>query len=172
MTSSAPASRAPGLADGSRVAAAAPAGSAPASAFVGILVADGALLAGRVAEAAERVEAGTAARYDARTATAEDVLVAALALVAGGLDVRDAAQHAAAGDPAPVIQALHSLAGRGGVEPYLLRNGLDGAPLPRAPRRGRRGRRPRAGRVAGLTGPLRPRPGRVPRSGAIRLVSA
>ncbi|MBM7027100.1 hypothetical protein, partial [Clavibacter zhangzhiyongii] len=89
------------------------------------LVADGALLAGRVAEAAERVEAGTAARYDARTATAEDVLVAALALVAGGLDVRDAAQHAAAGDPAPVIQALHSLAGRGGVEPYLLRNGLE-----------------------------------------------
>ncbi|RIJ45238.1 hypothetical protein DZG00_15100, partial [Clavibacter lycopersici] len=55
---------------------------------------------------------------------AEDALVAALALVAGGLDVRDAAQHAVDGDPAPVIQALHSLAGRGGVEPYLLRNGL------------------------------------------------
>ncbi|MFT2692855.1 hypothetical protein [Clavibacter zhangzhiyongii] len=116
MTSSAPASRAPGLALGS---------TASASVYVGILVADGALLAGRVAEAAERVQAGTAARYDARTATAEDVLVAALALVAGGLDVRDAAQHAAAGDPAPVIQALHSLAGRGGVEPYLLRNGLE-----------------------------------------------
>jgi hypothetical protein len=116
MTSSAPASRAPGLASGS---------VATASAYVGVLVADGALLAGRVAEVAERVEVDAPARYDARTASVEDVLVVALALVAGGLDVRDAAQHASAGDPAPVIQALHSLAGRGGVEPYLLRNGLE-----------------------------------------------
>ncbi|MDA3805723.1 MULTISPECIES: hypothetical protein [unclassified Clavibacter] len=120
MNSSAPAPRASGLATGS--AAAAP---ATASAYVGVLVADGALLAGRVAEAAERVVAEAPERYDARTASVQDVLVVALALVAGGLDVRDAAQHAVAGDPAPVIQALHSLAGRGGVEPYLLRNGLE-----------------------------------------------
>lgn len=120
MTSSAPASRAPGATTGSAAAS-----SATASAFVGVLVADGALLAGRVAEVAERVDAGAPERYDARAASVEDALVVALALVAGGLDVRDAAQHASAGDPAPVIQALHSLAGRGGVEPYLLRNGLE-----------------------------------------------
>ncbi|OUE08892.1 hypothetical protein CMsap09_08105 [Clavibacter michiganensis] len=138
MTSSAPASPASDL--GPRPAAAPPASagasssasssgqsasSAPASAFVGLLAADGARLTGRVADAADRLDAGIpAARFDARTASVEDALVVALALVAGGLDVRDAAQHAAAGDPAPVIQALHSLAGRGGVEPYLLRNGL------------------------------------------------
>ncbi|QIS39136.1 hypothetical protein [Clavibacter capsici] len=124
MTSPETASPVSGLADGSRVLAATPAAAAPASAFVALLVADGAHLTARVAEAADRVEAGTAARYDARTATVEDALVVALALVAGGLDVRDAAQHAVDGDPAPVILALHSLAGRGGVEPYLLRNGL------------------------------------------------
>lgn len=120
MTSSAPASRAPGSAAGP--AAAAP---ATASAYVAVLVADGALLAGRVAEVAARVEAEAPEPYDARTASVAEALVVALALVAGGLDVRDAAQHAVAGDPAPVIQALHSLAGRGGVEPYLLRNGLE-----------------------------------------------
>jgi len=131
MTSSAPASPASDL--GPRPAGAAqasptgqPASGAPASAFVGLLAADGARLTGRVAEAADRLDAGIpAARFDARTASVEDALVVALALVAGGLDVRDAAQHAVAGDPAPVIQALHSLAGRGGVEPYLLRNGLE-----------------------------------------------
>ncbi|MDQ0743207.1 hypothetical protein QFZ62_000515 [Clavibacter sp. B3I6] len=120
MTSSAPASPAPGLAGGSSL----PSAGAPASAYVALLVADGARLTGRVAEVAEDVEAGTAERHDVRTATVEGALIAALALVAGGLDVRDAAQHAVDGDPAPVIQALHSLAGRGGVEPYLLRNGL------------------------------------------------
>jgi hypothetical protein len=116
MTSSAPASRAPGLATAS---------AATASTYVRILVADGALLAARVAEVAERVEADGPSGHDPRIASAEDVLVLALALVAGGLDVRDAAQYASTGDPAPVIQALHSLAGRGGVEPYLLRNGLE-----------------------------------------------
>jgi hypothetical protein len=124
MTSPASASPASGLADASRATAGAPAASAPASAFVGLLVADGGHLTARGAEAADRVKSGTTARYDARTATVEDALVVALALVAGGLDVRDAAQHAVDGDPAPVILALHSLAGRGGVEPYLLRNGL------------------------------------------------
>lgn len=124
MTSSAPASPASDLSRGSAPTSV-PAGGAPASAFVVLLVADGAHLTARVAEAADRLQAGEAeARYDARTASAEDALVVALALVAGGLDVRDAAQHAVDGDPAPVIQALHSLAGRGGVEPYLLRNGL------------------------------------------------
>lgn len=125
MTSSAPLSPAPGLDRGSASSGSLAAASAPASAFVALLVADGAHLTGRVADAADRVSAGEpVARHDARTGTVEDALVVALALVAGGLDVRDAAQHASAGDPAPVIQALHSLAGRGGVEPYLLRNGL------------------------------------------------
>ncbi|KAF0257913.1 hypothetical protein [Clavibacter michiganensis] len=122
MTSPAPASPASDRTIGSTTTAAA---GAPASTYVALLVADGAHLTGRVAEAADLLGAGApAARYDARTASAEDALVVALALVAGGLDVRDAAQHAVDGDPAPVIQALHSLAGRGGVEPYLLRNGL------------------------------------------------
>ncbi|MBM7410717.1 hypothetical protein JOE38_000540 [Clavibacter michiganensis] len=122
MTSPAPASPA---SDRLGSATGMPAAGAPASAFVALLVADGARLTGRVADAADRLASGAPAeRYDARTASAEDALVVALALVAGGLDVRDAAQHAVDGDPAPVIQALHSLAGRGGVEPYLLRNGL------------------------------------------------
>ncbi|MBF4624152.1 hypothetical protein [Clavibacter sp. VKM Ac-2872] len=129
MTSSAPASSASGLTRGSVAATApaagAPAAGAPASAFVALLVADGAHVTARVAEAADRLAAGEdTARYEARTASVEDAVVVALALVAGGLDVRDAAQHAVDGDPAPVIQALQSLAGRGGVEPYLLRNGL------------------------------------------------
>ncbi|CCE75464.1 hypothetical protein [Clavibacter nebraskensis] len=125
MTSSAPASPASDRILGSATTTVPAAAGAPASAFVALLVADGAHLTERVAEAADRLEAGgPAERYDARAASAEDALVVALALVAGGLDVRDAAQHAVDGDPAPVIQALHSLAGRGGVEPYLLRNGL------------------------------------------------
>ncbi|RIJ61306.1 hypothetical protein DZG02_07700 [Clavibacter lycopersici] len=126
MTSPAPASPASGLARGSATTTGAESAvGAPASTYVGLLVAEGAHLTARVAEAADLLAADARpARYDARAASAEDALVAALALVAGGLDVRDAAQHAVDGDPAPVIQALHSLAGRGGVEPYLLRNGL------------------------------------------------
>jgi hypothetical protein len=124
MTSPAPASSAPAHLASAPLAGASAVG-APASAFVALLVADGAHLTARVAEASDRLQAGDpAVRYDARAASTEDALVVALALVAGGLDVRDAAQHAVDGDPAPVIQALHSLAGRGGVEPYLLRNGL------------------------------------------------
>ncbi|MBP2458231.1 hypothetical protein ABID70_000788 [Clavibacter michiganensis] len=124
MTSPAPASPASDRL-GSAPTTAVSAVGAPASAFVALLVADGVHLTARVAGAADRLESGApVARYDARGASAEDALVMALALVAGGLDVRDAAQHAVDGDPAPVIQALHSLAGRGGVEPYLLRNGL------------------------------------------------
>ncbi|OUE24968.1 hypothetical protein [Clavibacter michiganensis] len=124
MTSPAPASPASDRTRGSATTTT-PAAGAPASAYVALLVADGAHLTERVAEAADRLASGApAAPYDARTASTADALVAALALVAGGFDLRDAAQHAVDGDPAPVIQALHSLAGRGGVEPYLLRNGL------------------------------------------------
>ena len=92
MTSSAPASRASGATTGSAAAS-----SATASAFVGVLVADGALLAGRVTEVAERVDAGAPERYaELRAALTEGPFVDMNRLLIEPADREELPQEAAA----------------------------------------------------------------------------